>query len=173
MRSGGIFIVSPTMKGVRRLSINPTAAKAQTPSPIASGVCPDIRRNIMAGTETKAVPIVGTREHTLATTPQSAAFGTPKIKSPNPITSPWMRAIISEPFMTAFTDWDSLVIIFSSSLSPSGERTTIALFHFVPVLKKKKNERKNKEKRKKADRVAVNILAILFEVKEINPDIFA
>ena len=93
IRSGGMFIFPPTTIGLSKLSTKPTIITDQIKSPIAAGVLPEAKRKRIAGTETKLVPIIGTSEAIAATTPQSAAFGTPKIVRPTPISSPCTKAM--------------------------------------------------------------------------------
>jgi hypothetical protein len=88
IKSGGRFILLPTIIGLKRLSTIPTIATAQIRSPIASTVFPVINRNMTAGTEIIAVPIVGTRAVIIVTNPQRAEFGTPKSVKPIPINIP-------------------------------------------------------------------------------------
>ena len=83
-----MFIFLLTIIGPSRLSIIPTMTTAQIKRPIPAAVCPVAKRKIIEGTDTKEVPKVGMRDVIAATTPQSAAFGIPKIQSPNPNKTP-------------------------------------------------------------------------------------
>lgn len=88
MSNGDICIFPLITMGFKMLSTVPTIAIAQIKRPIAEAVLPVIKRKIIAGTETNAVPIIGISEATAATTPQRAAFGTPNNHSPVPINIP-------------------------------------------------------------------------------------
>ena len=88
IKRGGRFILLPTMIGLNKLSIVPTIAIAQTKSPMASTVFPMEKRNIIAGTETSAVPKEGISAVIIVTNPQSAGLGTPNIAKPTPISIP-------------------------------------------------------------------------------------
>lgn len=85
---GDIFVFLPIIIGERKLSIIPTITDDQIASPTAPEVDPVASRNNTAGTETRAVPIVGMSEVIAATTPQTAGFGIPKIQSPKPKRTP-------------------------------------------------------------------------------------
>ena len=88
IKRGGMFVFPPTTSGLKKLSIAPTTIVAQTKRPIADVISPVKKRKIIAGIETKAVPKVGIREETAATTPQSAGLGILKNQSPKPINVP-------------------------------------------------------------------------------------
>ena len=88
IKRGGRFILLPTITGLNKLSIIPTITTAQAKSPIASIVLPVTKRNIIAGTEIMAVPILGTNEVIIVTNPQSAGLGTPNKARPRPINIP-------------------------------------------------------------------------------------
>src|SRR3989338_10254019 len=84
IKSGGILIFFPTINGLKTLSIIPTTITDQIKSPSAKVVFPTIKRKIIAGIDTNAVPKVGIKDKTAATTPQSAGLGILKSQSPNP-----------------------------------------------------------------------------------------
>src|SRR3989344_6555617 len=83
-----IFVRLLIKRGPKKLSIIPTTTTDQTRRPIAEGIAPVKKRKRIAGTETKAVPTVGIREATAATSPQTAGFGILKNQSPAPISTP-------------------------------------------------------------------------------------
>ena len=64
------------MYGFSTLSPVPTINTDQIKRPIDKPVCPVKKRNIIAGTETTAVPKGGMIEAIPAITPHSAPFGT-------------------------------------------------------------------------------------------------
>ena len=78
----------PITSGVKKLSIIPTKIAAQIKRPTADVVSPVTKRKIIAGTDTKAVPKVGRREVTAATTPHKAALGIPKSQNQKPKSAP-------------------------------------------------------------------------------------
>ena len=82
IKRGGRFILLPTTIGFNILSIVPTITTAQIKRPRAFMVCPVAKRNIIAGIETRPLPIAGTSAVIIATKPQSAGFGTPNNAKP-------------------------------------------------------------------------------------------
>lgn len=82
IRMGCKSILLPTITGFKILSIVPTNAIPQIARPIALTMFPVAKRNIMAGMVTSPLPIVGMRAVIMATKPQRAGLGTPKIANP-------------------------------------------------------------------------------------------
>lgn len=128
IKRGGKFILFPTMYGFKKLSISPTTITAQINRPIAPVILPVKKRNIIAGTDTRPVPTVGTKAVIIVTSPQRAGFGTPKKAKARPISMPWMIEIKIYPFIMPFTAWESLSMIFLSSTSDKGLNTNMTFF---------------------------------------------
>ena len=136
IKRGGRFILLPTTIGLSRLSTIPTITTAQIKSPMAPTICPVRKRNIMAGMDTMAVPMVGTNAVNMVTNPQSAGFDTPNKARPMPINIPWRRAMNRYPLIIPFTARENLFMIFLSSTSERELNTSNALFQRVPSFKK-------------------------------------
>lgn len=72
-----------------------------------------------------------------------------------------------------FTARESLLVIFSSSASERGLIIFMAFFQRALSFKKKNIDKKIRKNEKRAERVEVKILAMLFVIREIMPEIFS
>ena len=84
----GISVSLEMIYGLKILSIVPTRTIDQMRRPTACNGMPVKNKKSIAGIETIAVPIVGTKDATAATTAQITAFGTPNTINPVQVSIP-------------------------------------------------------------------------------------